>query len=182
MNISPHEYEPQRIGAIWAEGIGAGGLPAIGKDGTMPWRVPEDLKWFQTLTNGHPVIMGRKTWESLPPKFRPLSDRRNIVITRDSEYVAEGATVVNAPQQALAEVAGEIAWLMGGGSLYEEMLPHVDLIARTQIHVEVPQADTFAPDLTELEWGRTWQGEVETSSSGLRYQFEIFRRIADAGV
>lgn len=171
---------PDRLGAIWAEGIGPNGLAAIGQNGGIPWRVPEDLKRFRQVTQGHPVIMGRRTWESLPEKFRPLPGRENVVLTRDDNFEAPGATVYGTPQQALAALAGTPAWLIGGGTLYDELLPEIDLVARTQIHLEVPNADTFAPRMTDVEWELAWQSKVETSTSGLRYQFELYRRVAES--
>src|SRR5690349_14769702 len=92
-----------RIGLIWAEA--AGGV--IGARGGMPWHVPEDLARFKTITMGSPVVMGRRTWESFPDRFRPLPGRRNIVVTRDDQWVAEGAERAASLGDALAAAATE---------------------------------------------------------------------------
>ena len=85
------------LGMIWAQGHGR----AIGRDGTMPWHVPEDLRFFKRMTNGHPVIMGRRTWQSLGEKYRPLPGRANIVISRNSRFEAPGAAVVSSVDEAI---------------------------------------------------------------------------------
>src|SRR3954470_23699091 len=102
------------VAALAANGV-------IGRDGQLPWKLPEDLKHFKKLTLGHPVIMGRKTWESLP---KALPGRENIVVTRKAGYDAPGAAVANSLQSALALCTGEqVAFVIGGTSLFEESLP-----------------------------------------------------------
>ncbi|MDP2109045.1 MAG: dihydrofolate reductase, partial [Rhodocyclaceae bacterium] len=98
----------------------------IGDSNALPWHLPEDLKHFKQLTSGHAVIMGRKTWESLPLRFRPLPGRLNIVLTRDPRYVAEGAMVVHTLQEALKVGAGGTAFIIGGAELYAHALPLAD--------------------------------------------------------
>jgi dihydrofolate reductase len=109
--------------------IGAGNR-ALGKDGQLLWQIPDDLKRFKAITSGHPVIMGRKTWESLPEKFRPLPGRLNIVVTRQEGYEATGAEVCASLETALAMAQGTHAaeggmevFVIGGGELYKEALP-----------------------------------------------------------
>ncbi len=100
------------LGMIWAQGHGR----AIGRDGTMPWHVPEDLRFFKRMTNGHPVIMGRRTWQSLGEKYRPLPGRANIVISRNSRFEAPGAAVVSSLDEAikLGILEGALASEAGG--------------------------------------------------------------------
>ena len=122
----------------------------IGREGGLPWHVSSDLKLFKEITLGKPVIMGRRTWESLPRK--PLPGRRNIVITRQADFVAEGAELVHSVDEALAVCAGEAdVSIIGGGQVYAEAMSRTDRIYLTRIHLEV-DGDTFLPDLNEDEW------------------------------
>ena len=156
---------------IWAEARGG----AIGRAGTMPWHLPEDLAHFKRTTLGDPVIMGRRTWESLPERFRPLPGRENTVVTRDPEFVASGATVAASLDAALAAVSGRRAWVMGGGELYRAAMPHATELVVTRIELDVPDADTFAPEIGP-EWRLADPGEPLTAASGLVYRFERFLR------
>ena len=106
----------------------------IGRGGGLPWRLPEDMAHFRRVTTGCPVIMGRKTWESLPPKFRPLPGRRNIVATRQPGWRADGATVV-ADLDAAISAAGDAprAFVIGGAELYAAALPRADRLLLTEI-------------------------------------------------
>lgn len=121
----------------------------IGRDGGLPWRLPADLQRFKALTMGKPIIMGRRTWESIG---RPLPGRANIVITRQAGYAAPGAAVVDSLSAALA-AAGEVpeACVIGGAEIYREALPLADLIHLTRVH-GVVEADTFFPQLSGDEW------------------------------
>ncbi len=148
---------------IWAQSVSG----VIGRDNGIPWRLPEDQARFKELTMGQPVIMGRLTWESLPAKVRPLPGRRNVVVTRDVSYVADGAEVVGALP---ADLDG---WVIGGAQLYTLALPLADRLEVTEIDVDV-DGDAFAPVLDgswSLECG-AWL----TSGSGLRYRFCSYRR------
>jgi len=120
----------------------------IGMQGKLLWNIPEDLKRFKKLTDGHPVIMGRKTWESLPEKFRPLPNRTNIIITRNPSYKALGGTVSRSLEDALAIAAeapesSEI-FIIGGGEIYTEALPLVSRLYLTLVDVAI-LADAFFP-------------------------------------
>lgn len=173
---------------IWAEARGG----AIGRAGDMPWHLPEDLAHFKRSTLGAPVIMGRRTWESLPARVRPLPGRTNLVVTRDSTYSAPGATVVgslDAALQALEPGAGSgaesaagpgtvDAWIMGGGELYRSALPRASELVITRIALDVPDADTFAPQLG-AEWQLAEAGADERAASGLGYRFERWLRAAE---
>lgn len=175
------------VGMIWAEarGVDAEGRErgAIGRGGDMPWHLPEDLAHFKRVTLGAPVIMGRRTWESLPERFRPLPGRENAIVTRDPGYIAEGATVVDSLEAAIAAVPGEHrAWIMGGGELYRAAMPRATELWVTRIDLDVPDADTFAPEIGD-EWTLADPGEALTSKTGLGYRFErwVRRRPHDRG-
>lgn len=120
---------------------------AIGRGNTLPWHLPEDLKHFRASTQGAPVIMGRRTWESLPPRFRPLPGRTNIVVSRDAAWRAEGALPVLSLEDARA-AAGQAprAFVIGGGELYRAALPLADELRLTELDLDVPDADVFFPD------------------------------------
>jgi dihydrofolate reductase len=117
----------------------------IGRDNALLWHLPEDLRHFRAVTTGRPVIMGRKTWESLPVRFRPLPGRRNVVVTRQPGWRAEGAEVVVSPAAALALLAGtDQAFVIGGAELYAAMLPLADELLLTEIHRDF-DGDVFFP-------------------------------------
>lgn len=122
---------------------------AIGVDGDLPWRLPDDLKYFKALTTGKPVIMGRKTFESIG---RPLPNRQNIVITRNTDFSAEGCDVAGSPEAAIA-LAGDAAEIMviGGGSIYERFIDCANRIYLTRVHTHI-DGDTFFRELDEQLW------------------------------
>ncbi len=118
---------------------------AIGAKGTMPWRLPADLAHFRRTTLGCPVVMGRKTWDSLAPRFRPLPGRRNIVVTRNAAWRAEGAEPAASLGEALQRLAAAPrVFVIGGGELYAQALPRADLLVLTEVDGEF-EADTFFP-------------------------------------
>ena len=160
------------LGLIWAQGRNG----IIGHQGQMPWHLPEDLAHFKAQTMGCPVIMGRKTWDSIPAPFRPLPGRRNIVITRQAGWLATGAEGVASIEEALRLCSREAkVWVLGGGQIYEQALPYADTVEMTQIDLQ-PQGDTRAPKLDD-EWSRAETSEWSLSSSGLRYRFVTFKRV-----
>jgi len=128
----------------------------IGRDGGLPWRLPADLQHFKRLTLGHPVLMGRRTWESLG---RPLPGRTNLVLTRAEGYVAPGATVVHSLDEALA-VAGPVPVLMviGGAELYRQCLPRAAVLHLTEVHADV-EGDTRFPAWDRAAFRETWREE-----------------------
>ena len=146
----------------------------IGKDQQMPWHLPEDLAHFKRVTLGQPVIMGRKTWDSLPPKFRPLPGRPNIVVTRQATWRAEGAQVAHSVAQALALCPQDShPWVIGGAELYALALPLATRVVVTEIDADF-EGDAFAPTL-----GSAWeevQRESHTAASGLPYSFVTYQR------
>ncbi|WP_062517890.1 dihydrofolate reductase [Demequina gelatinilytica] len=163
------------IKAIWAQARDAQGRPVIGLDGTMPWHLPEDLAHFQQLTRGHAVVMGRRTWESLPPRFRPLPGRVNVVVT--SGDAPAGATRASSLHDALDTAAalspGTDRWVIGGAGLFAEALAHADVLEITEIDAVV-EGDTFAPLLASDDWAVEAATEPSTSASGLAYRFVTY--------
>lgn len=182
------------IGLIWAQAWSG----AIGKEGMIPWHVPEDFAFFKNVTAGRPVIMGRTTWESLHPKFRPLPGRHNVVITRSADYRADGATVVHSLEEAIgaardgltqAQEENRIIWIIGGAHVYAEALPIADFASITYLDLDIHGADTFAPTIPP-HWRavapehdgvaptcRNWDIPAwNTSSSGTRYRFALYAR------
>lgn len=155
-----------RVCLLWAQARGG----VIGAHGTIPWRLPEDQRRFRELTRGHPVIMGRRTWESLPQKVRPLPGRTNIVLTRDLGYPAPGARVVHDLPSAL-EGGG---WVIGGAGIYAAALPLAELVEVTEVDLEV-DGDTWAPVLDGAAFAAT-RGPWQVSQTGLRYRFTTWRR------
>ena len=148
----------------------------IGKDGGLPWHLPEDLAHFKRCTLGCPVIMGRKTWDSLPPKFRPLPGRPNIVISRDPAYLAEGAQCATSIEAALALCApGTDIWVIGGAQIYAQALPLATSVVVTEIACAF-EGDAFAPTLGP-EWVET-QREPHAALNGLLYAFVTYNRAA----
>jgi dihydrofolate reductase len=147
----------------------------IGKDGVMPWHLPEDLAHFKQLTQGHPVIMGRKTWDSLPPRFRPLPGRRNIVVTRQPDWVADGAERAGGLEEAiaLAAASGTEAWVIGGAQIYAQALPLAQRVEVTEIDQDFA-GDAHAPVLGP-EWTETARS-AHISASGLPYAFVRLER------
>jgi dihydrofolate reductase len=141
----------------------------IGKDGVMPWHLPEDLAHFKKVTLGCPVIMGRKTWDSLPPRFRPLPGRANIVITRQADWQAEGATRAASLAQALA-LCGDVpqAWVIGGAQIYAQAKELAQVAEVTEIEADF-EGDAFAPQFDE-GWKEVAR-ERHRSASGLDYSF-----------
>jgi dihydrofolate reductase len=158
------------VGLIWAQS--AGGV--IGRAGGIPWRLPEDQARFKQLTMGHTVVMGRLTWESLPTTVRPLPGRRNVVLTRQTDYVADGAEVVSTLEEALTD---EETWVIGGEQIYALALAVASRCEVTEIEIDLRRedGDAVAPVLDEAWAARS--GEWLTSSSGLRYRFHSYLRI-----
>ena len=146
----------------------------IGRDGAMPWHLPEDLARFKRLTNGWPVIMGRKTWDSLPPRFRPLPGRSNVVITRQPDWKAGGAQTAASLAGALALCATSAeVWIIGGAQIYAQAEALAERIEVTEI------AQDFAGDAYAPVLGPQWQAvlrEHHVSSSGLKFSFVTYSK------
>ncbi len=149
----------------------------IGRDGDLPWRLPDDLKRFKQLTLGNPVIMGRKTWESIG---RPLPGRLNIVVTRQRGYVAEGCVVVDSLDDAHQDAASsgaKLASIIGGAELYALALPCCDTLHLTRVHADV-DGDTFFPP---IDWEHFQLVESEDHAADERhayaFTFETWQRV-----
>ena len=169
-SVSALNNFPVRL--IWGEAFGLDGKPgAMGVNGGMPWRLSPDLRYFKAMTIGCPVIMGRGTWDAMPPKFRPLPGRENIVVTHNPDFAADGARTFTSIDAALdyarewlenqesvsqdvsqdSPLDGPAIWVIGGAAILREMLAnyHADAAYVTQIDAKVA-ADTFAPNIHEL--------------------------------
>ncbi|MDO8319068.1 dihydrofolate reductase [Rhodoferax sp.] len=146
----------------------------IGSNNTLPWHLPEDMAHFKRNTLGCPVIMGRKTWDSLPTKFRPLPGRLNVVVTRQDNWQAEGAVVANSLEAACAACPAEsTAWVIGGAELYAQALALADTAVVTEIDADY-EGDAFAPRFGP-EW-REVARESHVSYTGLGYSFVTYQK------
>jgi dihydrofolate reductase len=164
------EHQPARLHLIYARA--ANGV--IGRDNQLPWHLPEDLAHFKRTTLGCPVIMGRKTWESLPSRFRPLPGRLNIVVTRDASWQAEGASVAHSLEAARDLCPpGSDAWVIGGAQIYAQALPLASTVVVTEIARDF-EGDAYAPTLGP-EWCETGR-ESHTAPSGLPFAFVTYGR------
>lgn len=159
------------LGLIWAQTP----TGVIGRDNTIPWRIPEDTAHFKAVTTGHPVVMGRRTWDSLPPRFRPLADRRNIVVTRDRDWSADGAEVAHSLDDALVLAGDGETWVMGGGEIYAAALDRADRVEVTEVDLDV-DGDAYAPVLGP-GWVAGHTGDWQDSSrDGTRFRFVTYVR------
>lgn len=165
------------VGLIWAESDGG----IIGSDGTLPWHVPEDLAHFKELTLGSPVVMGRKSWDALPDRFRPLPGRRNIVVTRNPEWRADGAEVAHSVDAALTLAANEpgtgTVWVIGGAQVFNSAIDRADRLEVTQLH-ERFDGDTIAPviDQSWLQVSADPESGWHTSRIGVQYRYLAYQR------
>ncbi|MCX6199289.1 MAG: dihydrofolate reductase [Bacteroidetes bacterium] len=128
---------------------------AIGKNGDLLWRLPADMKHFKEITYGHHVLMGRKTFESIPPKFRPLNGRVNVIVTRQKDFVAEGCKVVSSVEEGIqfSKDNGETElMIIGGGEIYSRSFQQTDKIYLTKVLDTFPDADAFFPAISDSEW------------------------------
>jgi dihydrofolate reductase len=154
------------VAAVAANGI-------IGVKGRLPWHFPEELRHFKEVTLGHPVIMGRRTWESLKG---PLPGRKNIVVTRTPGYNAPGAAVAASLDAALALCAGAPkAMVIGGSRLFEESLPIAAGLELTEIHRDYP-GDTWFPQYDRSKW-REKKREARTAGDGTRFDYVLYEKI-----
>lgn len=175
----------QAVGMIWAQSQDG----FIGLDGGMPWKAPEDMAHFKDTTMGHPVIMGRRSWDAVPPRFRPFSGRSNLVLTSNAQAAAgieaEGALVCASLPEAITLAhtlpGGELVWNTGGGSVYRQGVPLSDVAVVTVLDLVVGHGDTTAPDLSELYELHSVSPSADTfhpSPTGPGYRFEVWTRKA----
>ena len=147
----------------------------IGKQGQLPWHLPEDLAHFKRTTLGQAVVMGRVTWESLPEKFRPLPGRTNVVVSRQTSFKATGAQVVSSLEAAMALFpTNEVVWLIGGAQLYAQALASASQIVVTEIDADF-EGDAFAPSLSPNDWTET-QRSSHVSAQGLGYHLVTLQK------
>ena len=146
----------------------------IGRDNTLPWHLPEDMAHFKRTTLGSPVIMGRKTWDSLPPRFRPLPGRLNIVVTRNPQWMGDGALRAGSLHEAMALCPPKAdAWVIGGAQLYAAAEP----LAQRAVITEIDQS--FEGDAWAPTFGPAWvetARETHVAASGLGYAFVTLER------
>jgi dihydrofolate reductase len=148
----------------------------IGRDNQLIWNIPEDMAHFKALTAGHTVIMGRKTWESLPPRFRPLPGRRNIVVTRQSEYAAPGAEVADSLKNALnlastvtdGNAEPTTAFIIGGEQIYTQAMDLAQRLEITEVGLE-PEGDAWFPEISETNWLRKASREFVSSGTSAAF-------------
>lgn len=179
------------VALVWAEARDG----VIGEGGGIPWHLPEDLAHFRELTESSTVVMGRKTWDSLPERFRPLPGRRNVVVTRQDGWSAEGAETADSLAQALRpgvlgdaphdssgdDTGLQTIWVIGGGEIYRQAMEFADRLEITEVDLEA-SGDTRAPDA-----GTGWSREVTPaegwleSRTGIRYRFVSMTRAGAAG-
>ena len=147
----------------------------IGKDNQLLWHLPEDMRHFRETTRGKPVIMGRKTWESLPEAFRPLPGRNNIVVSRNPAYQPARATLASTLNDAILKAGdAEEVFVIGGAELYRLALPIADRLYLTEIDQDF-EGDASFPDIEKSNWEEASR-EIPHSASGIRYSFVLYRR------
>lgn len=146
---------------------------AIGKDGDQLVYLKEDLKRFRTLTSGHTVILGRKTLATFPGG-RPLKNRRNLILSRNPQFQAEGAEVFASVEELVQQADGD-AFVIGGASVYEQLLPYCDTAYITKIHAGFP-ADTYFPDLDKSEEWEVVEESESLEQDGIAYHYVTYRR------
>ena len=157
--------------------VARGGV--IGRDGGLPWRLPEDVAHFKELTTGHSVVMGRRTWDSLPERFRPLPGRRNVVVTRNADWSSVGAERAGSVEEALALLRDhDRVFVIGGAEIYAAALPYADELVLTEVELDA-EGDTFFP-----EWDRSAYEEAtreeHVAADGTRFAFVTYRRTTAA--
>jgi dihydrofolate reductase len=164
---NPSKAAPPRICLIAALAANR----VIGKNNALPWHLPADLKRFKALTMGHPVVMGRKTYESIG---RPLPGRRNLVITRNRDYSAPGCEVVHSLDAAIAACRGaQEIFIIGGAELFRESLPRAHCLEFTEIRAEI-EGDVTFPEFSISEWHETGR-EIHTDEAGIPFRYDFAR-------
>jgi dihydrofolate reductase len=149
----------------------------IGRAGGLPWRLPTDMRHFRELTSGGTVLMGRRTYESLPEAFRPLPQRRNLVLSSDAGFAAPGAEVFTDLGTALDE-GGDDCFVIGGAVTYSEALPHCRRIHATEIEAEI-EGDVYFPELPDGEWQLLAAGE-QIVENEIAFRFTTYERTSPA--
>ncbi|MFC4554219.1 dihydrofolate reductase [Georgenia faecalis] len=162
------------LGMIWAQAHDR----VIGRDGDLPWRLPEDLAHFRRTTASDAVVMGRTSWFALPDSYRPLPGRRNIVLSGDPDFTPEGAEVARSLEAALALLDGTDAWICGGARVYADAMPYADVLVVTDIDLDVDgdcQAPEIGPEWTVVGMDPA-DGAWREAKNGLRFRITTYRR------
>ena len=147
----------------------------IGRDNQLIWNIPEDMAHFKALTQGHTVLMGRKTWESLPPRFRPLPGRRNIVVSRQPDYAAPGAELAGSLEAGLAlAAANETVFVIGGAEIYQQAFAVADRLEITAVDL-APDGDSWFPEIAAADWLEAAK-KTPPSQTGTGFSFVSYRR------
>jgi dihydrofolate reductase len=148
----------------------------IGKDNDLPWHLPTDMKYFKDTTKEHIVVMGRKCWESIPEKYRPLPNRTNIVMSRDKNYVAEGATVSDDLKHILTmhQNSDKEVFIIGGAGLYKEAFKYAHKLFLTQIYSDV-EGDVYLEGLKYKDWCLV-EGSEMHEENGFKFRFELYKK------
>ena len=148
---------------------------AIGKDNQLLWQIPEDMAHFKSLTAGHAVLMGRKTWESLPARFRPLPGRRNIVVSRQQDYSAAGAELADSLENGLKLAStAEKLFIIGGAEIYTQAMPLADRLEITEVDL-MPEADAWFPEIPAVDWDLS-QKNTPLASGNTGFSFLTYLR------
>lgn len=153
----------------------------IGKDNSLIWHLPADMKYFKEKTSGHCVITGRKNYESIPEKFRPLPNRTNIVITRQENYTAKGAIIVSSIEEAIEKAKQTVdpeIFIIGGAEIYKQFLRYADKIYLTRIYHSF-EGDSFFPELNNKEWKETERIKgISDEKNPYKYEFITLEKIS----
>lgn len=155
--------------------VAVGSKNEIGANGDLLWRLPKDMQYFKEITYGHHVLMGRKTYESIPPKFRPLSGRVNIVVTRDLSKIFEGCKVVSSVEEGIKfakDSEAEELMIIGGGEIYKSIFEKTDKIYLTQVEATFPNADVFFPKIKKEDW-KIISNEKHIADEKHKFDFEF---------
>jgi dihydrofolate reductase len=147
----------------------------IGNGGKIPWKSPQDMAYFKEKTMGHAVVMGRKTWESLPDRFKPLPGRENIVVTRQLDYSAFGAMVVNNLDDAVMQTLADVVWIIGGSDIYNQAIDNVVEIHETVIN-QIHEGDALAPVIDMSIWTQTDSNQIFFEGKKLA-TFNVYKRL-----
>lgn len=144
---------------------------AIGNNNKLLWHIPEDLRRFKELTSGHSVLMGRKTWESLPEKYRPLPNRENFVLSSNQNFIVNGAETIHSLDLIPLR---EKLFVIGGSEIYRQTIQYADIIHLTQVHINVEEADAFFPKFDLTMWNIS--DNIVSSDENYKYSFLTLKR------
>lgn len=172
-----HRFEFMKLSLVVAIALNG----AIGKDGDLLWHLPADMAYFKKITTGHHVLMGRKTWESIPLKFRPLPDRVNLVVSAQHNIDISGGFGFSDLNDAIdfAEEQGEEElMIIGGGQIYKRTISFADVLYITRVMKEFPEADTFFPTISPLEWEKKSELFLKADEkNSIDMCFEVWERV-----